>query len=123
MMAPSDHQHIAVILAVLNLFCSIGSAAGSTVSAAIWTATFRKNLVKHVGAYGVNVNDIYAALPKQLSYKWGSPERMGIAQAYSDSQRLMLITSICMLSLALICTIFIRDINVKHNKQVIGRVA
>lgn len=124
MMAPSDHQHIAVILAVLNLFCSIGSAAGSTVSAAIWTATFRKNLVKHVGTpFGVNVNDIYAALPKQLSYKWGSPERLGIALAYGDSQRLMLITSICMLSLALICTIFIRDINVKHNKQVIGRVA
>ena len=123
MMAPSDHQHIAVILAVLNLFCSIGSAVGSTVSAAIWTATFRKNLIKHVGPYGVNVNDIYAALPKQLSYKWGSPERMGIAQAYGDSQRLMLITSICMLSLALICAVFIRDINIKHNKQVMGRVA
>ena len=123
MMVPSDHQHIAVILAVLNLFCSIGSAVGSTVSAAIWTATFRKNLIKHVGPYGVNVNDIYAALPKQLSYKWGSPERMGIAQAYGDSQRLMLITSICMLSLALICAVFIRDINIKHNKQVMGRVA
>ncbi|KAF3052696.1 hypothetical protein E8E11_007085 [Didymella keratinophila] len=124
MMAPSDHQHIAVILAVLNLFCSIGSAAGSTVSAAIWTATFRNNLTRHVGIpFGVNVSDIYASLPKQLSYKWGSPERLGIAMAYGDSQRLMLITSICMLSLTLICTIFIRDINVKNNKQVIGRVA
>ncbi|KAJ4317970.1 hypothetical protein N0V94_004653 [Neodidymelliopsis sp. IMI 364377] len=121
MMAPSDHQHLAVIIAVLNLFCSVGSAVGSTVSAAIWTATFYENLVKHVPE-GVNVRDIYASLPKQLSYKWGSPERLGIARAYGDSQRLMLITSICMLSMGLICAVFWRDINIKNNKQVKGRV-
>jgi hypothetical protein len=121
MMAPSDHQHMAVIIAVLNLFCSIGSAVGSTVSAAIWTGTFYNNLVKHVPE-GTNVKRIYASLPTQLSYKWGSPERMGIAQAYADSQRLMLITSICMLSLALVAAAFWRDINVKNIKQVKGRV-
>jgi hypothetical protein len=121
MMAPSDHQHMAVIIAVLNLFCSIGSAVGSTVSAAIWTGTFYNNLVKHVPG-GVNVKSIYASLPTQLSYKLGSPERMGIAQAYADSQRLMLITSICMLSCALIAAAFWRDINVKNIKQVKGRV-
>ncbi|KAH7413691.1 major facilitator superfamily domain-containing protein [Phaeosphaeria sp. MPI-PUGE-AT-0046c] len=121
MMAPSDHQHMAVIIAVLNLFCSIGSAVGSTVSAAIWTGTFYNNLAKHVPA-GVDIKSIYASLPKQLSYKWGSAERLGIAQAYADSQRLMLITSICMLSCALIAAAFWRDINVKNIKQVKGRV-
>ncbi|KAI4694680.1 hypothetical protein J4E81_006279 [Alternaria sp. BMP 2799] len=121
MMAPSDHQHMAVIIAVLNLFCSIGSAVGSTVSAAIWTGTFYNNLVKNVPA-GVNVADIYASLPNQLSYEWGSPERTGIAQSYADSQRLMLITSICMLGCALIAAAGWRDINVKNIKQVKGRV-
>jgi len=121
MMAPSDHQHMAVIIAVLNLFCSIGSATGSTVSAAIWTGTFYNNLVQNVPA-GVNIRAIYASLPTQLSYKWGSPERAGIAQAYADSQRLMLITSICMLSCALVAACFWRDINVKNIKQVRGRV-
>ncbi|XPS72134.1 hypothetical protein M3J09_004304 [Ascochyta lentis] len=121
MMAPSDHQHLAVVIAVLNLFCSVGTAVGSTVSAAIWTGTFYENLVKHVPE-GVNARDIYASLPKQLSYKWGSPERLGIARAYGDSQRLMLITSICMLSMALICAVFWRDVNIKNNKQVKGRV-
>lgn len=121
MMAPSDHQHMAVIIAILNLFCSIGSAVGSTVASAIWTSTFYNNLSKHVPS-NVNVADIYASLPKQLSYKWGSPERLGIAQAYGDSQRLMLITSICMLSLALIASAFWRDMNIKNMKQVKGRV-
>jgi hypothetical protein len=75
MMAPSNHQHMAVIIAVLNLFCSISSAVESTVSAAIWTGTFYDNLVKHIPD-GVNVKPVYASLPTQLSYKWGSPERM-----------------------------------------------
>lgn len=35
MMAPSDHQHIAVIIAILDLFANIGSAIGSTISSAI----------------------------------------------------------------------------------------
>ena len=34
MMAPSGHQHIAIIIAILDLFCNIGGAIGSTVSAA-----------------------------------------------------------------------------------------
>lgn len=121
MMAPSDQQHLAVIIAVLNLFCSIGSAVGSTVSAAIWTATFYKNLDKHLPD-SANIKDIYASLPNQLSYKWGSPERLGIAQAYADSQRLMLITSICMLSLGFIFAQFWHDIKISNIKQVKGRV-
>lgn len=68
MMASSDHQHLAVVIAVLSLFCSIGSAVGSTVSAATWTANFYENLIKDVPG-GVNVRDIYASLPKQLSYR------------------------------------------------------
>lgn len=122
MMAPSDHQHMAVIIAVLNLFCSIGSAVGSTVSAAIWTGTFPEALAKHLPA-NVNVKEVYSSLPTQLSYPWGSPARIGIATAYAESQRLMLITSICMLSGALIAAAFWRDISVKNLKQVKGRVA
>jgi len=121
MMAPSDQEHMAVIIAVLNLFCAVGSAMGSTVSAAIWTGTFYKNLAKHVPA-DINIREIYQSLPKQLSHEWGSPARMGIAQAYGDSQRLMLITSICLLFFALVAASFWRDINVKNIKQSKGRV-
>ncbi|PVH69258.1 siderophore iron transporter [Cadophora sp. DSE1049] len=121
MMAPSSHQHMAVIIAVLNLFCSIGGAVGSTVASAIWTSTFRNNLVEHMPK-GSNIAEVYASLPSQLAHKIGSPERMGIQQAYADSQRLMLVTSISVLSLALIAAAFWRDINVKNIKQVKGRV-
>ncbi|OQE30908.1 hypothetical protein PENFLA_c002G06654 [Penicillium flavigenum] len=121
MMAPSDHQHIAVILAMLNLFGSIGSAIGSTVSAAIWTSEFPKALAKYVPAE-VNVAKVYSDITAQLSYEWGSPARNAIAHAYGDAQRYMLITSVCMLVVAWGCAGMWRDIKVKDVKQVKGRV-
>ncbi|KAJ5957420.1 hypothetical protein N7501_011699 [Penicillium viridicatum] len=121
MMAPSDHQHIAVILAMLNLFGSIGSAIGSTVSAAIWTSEFPKALAKYVPAE-VNVATVYSDITAQLSYEWGSPARNAIAHAYGDAQRYMLITSVCMLVVAWGCSAMWRDIKIKDIKQVKGRV-
>ncbi|CAP93061.1 hypothetical protein E8E15_002941 [Penicillium rubens] len=121
MMAPSNHQHIAVILAMLNLFGSIGSAIGSTVSAAIWTSEFPKALAKYVPAE-VNVAKVYSDITAQLSYEWGSPARNAIAHAYGDAQRYMLITSVCMLVVAWGCAGMWRDIKIKDVKQVKGRV-
>ncbi|KXG46759.1 Major facilitator superfamily domain, general substrate transporter [Penicillium griseofulvum] len=121
MMAPSDHQHIAVILAMLNLFGSIGSAIGSTVSAAIWTSEFPKALAKYVPAE-VNVAKVYSDITAQLSYEWGSPARNAIARAYGDAQQYMLITSVCMLVVAWGCSAMWRDIKIKDLKQVKGRV-
>ncbi|KAJ5827277.1 Major facilitator superfamily domain general substrate transporter [Penicillium robsamsonii] len=121
MMAPSDHQHIAVILAMLNLFSSIGSAIGSTVSAAIWTSEFPKALAKYVPAE-VDVAKVYSDITAQLSYEWGSPARNAIAHAYGDAQQYMLITSVCMLVVAWGCAAMWRDIKVKDLKQVKGRV-
>lgn len=121
MMAPSDHQHIAVILAILNLFCSIGSAIGSTVSAAIWTSEFPKALAKYVPA-DVSVAKVYSDINAQLSYPWGSTARNAIAHAYGDAQRYMLITSVCMLAVAWACAGMWRDIRIKDVKQVKGTV-
>jgi MFS family permease len=121
MMAPSDHQHIAVVLAMLNLFSSIGSAIGSTVSAAIWTSEFPRALAKYLPA-GVSVATVYSDINAQLSYAWGSTARNAIAHAYGDAQRYMLITSVCLLVVAWACASMWRDIRIKDVKQVKGTV-
>ncbi|KAK3303906.1 major facilitator superfamily domain-containing protein [Chaetomium strumarium] len=121
MMSTVDHQHIAAILAILDLFSSVGYAVGSTVSAAIWTGSFPAALRRHLPA-GAPVEAIYSSLYTQLGYVWGSPIRQGIALAYADAQRYMLITSVCLLAGALIATAFWRDVKLK-DKQVKGLVA
>lgn len=121
MLSPSDHQHVAVIFAVLDLFGSIGSTVGYTVASAIWTGTFKKNIAKYTPA-GTPVDQIYGDIYSQLGYPVGSPERIGIQRAYGDSQRIMLITSVCLLVGALGSVAMWRDINVKKVKQVRGNV-
>ncbi|OLN81917.1 Siderophore iron transporter mirB 7 [Colletotrichum chlorophyti] len=121
MLSPSDHQHVAVIMAVLDLFGSIGSTVGFTVATAIWTGTFKKNLIKYTPA-GTPIDWIYGDIISQLGYKVGTPERIGIQRAYGDSQRIMLIASLSLLVGALGSVAMWRDINVKKIKQVRGNV-
>lgn len=121
MMAPSDHQHVAVIIAILDLFSSIGSAIGSTVSAAIWTGTFHDALKKNLPA-DAPVASIYADINQQMTYSMGSDIRNGINEAYGQSQRYMLITSVCLIAGALACACMWRDIKLKTIKQVRGNV-
>ncbi|KAF6803863.1 siderophore iron transporter [Colletotrichum musicola] len=121
MLSPSDHAHVAVIMAILDLFGSIGSTIGYTVAAAIWTGTFKKNLIKYTPP-GTPVDAIYGDMYSQMGYPVGTPERIGIQRAYGDSQRIMLITSVCVLVGALGSIAMWRDLNVKKIKQVRGNV-
>ena len=121
MMAPLEHQQIAVILAILDLFGSIGTALGSTVAAAIWTGVFRNALRRHLPP-GSDMERIYGSIYSQLGYKVGTEIRTGIGYAYAEAQRYMLITSVCLLAAAIVCVALWRDIKVKDIKQVKGNV-
>jgi hypothetical protein len=121
MMSTVEHQQIAAILAILDLFGSVGSAVGSTVSAAIWTGTFKDALRKHLPE-SAPIETIYGSLYPQLGYVVGDPIRHGIAMAYGEAQRYMLITSVCILGVAWVFTAFWRDVKL-NDKQVKGLVA
>lgn len=121
MMAPSNQQHIAAIIAILNLFGSIGSAVGGTVATAIWTSVFPSALGKYLPP-DVDAKKVYGSIIAQMYYRPGTPARDAINRAYGDAQRYMLITSLALLGGAFICTALWRDIRLKDLKQVKGRV-
>ena len=122
-MAAASHQHVAVVLAFLALFSSIGGAIGQTVAAAIWTGLMPGALDRNLpAAHRAEAANIYASLETQLSYPWGSPARDAINQSYSECQRIMLIIATCALIPSWICVACWRDIKVKDFKQVKGRV-
>lgn len=120
MMAPSDHQHIAVIIAILNLFSSVGSAAGGTVATATWTSVFPAAFKKYLPAE-VDFTEVYGSILMQLFYKRGTFGD-AISRAYGDAQRYMLVTNLCLLAGAFISVALWRDIDLKKIKQVKGRV-
>lgn len=118
MMAPSDHQHIAAIIAILDLFSAIGSAIGQTVATVIWTGVFTDKKLRKYLPSDASIQAIYGSPPWP---RWpgpkGTPYLDDVNTAYSDTQRIMRIVSTAILALGPFSTVFWRDIKVKDFKQ------
>ncbi|KAF2867925.1 major facilitator superfamily domain-containing protein [Massariosphaeria phaeospora] len=122
-MAATDHQHVAVVLAIEGMFSAIGGGIGSSIAAAIWTGMFPKKLAEFLPAESQGeLMNIYASLPTQLSYAKGTPTRLAIEMAYGESQKWMAVGGTTVMVIGLVSVMFWRDINLKNFKQVKGRV-
>lgn len=122
-MAATDHQYMAVVLAIEGMFASVGGGIGSSIAVAIWTSVFPKKLAEYLPPEAKDsLWDIYASLNTQLSYPKGTPTRDAIELAYSDVQEYMNIAATAILVLAFPAVLMWRDIRVKGFKQTRGRV-
>merc|ERR1712000_575321 len=122
-LAAADHQHVAAVLALLYVVGNVGGAVGNTISGAIWTNTFEKALERYLPADAQSsIEDIYNSLDVQLSYPVGSPERLGIQEAYGYAQARMLAVGTGLMGLSLIWMFMIRNINLKKVDQVKGTI-
>ncbi|KAL7919997.1 major facilitator superfamily domain-containing protein [Trichoderma austrokoningii] len=83
----ASHQHIAVVLAIVSMFSSIGGAMGYTIAGIIWQSTFPSKLALYLPEEEMpNLMIIYGSLEIQLNYAIGTPARLAIQQAYADTQ-------------------------------------
>lgn len=122
-MAAVEHQQIASVLALLNLFGWLGGAIGNTISGAIWTKSFPQALAELLPPVAKpELEDIYGSLDVQLSYEAGSPSRDLIELAYGFAQKRMLIAGTAIMGLALVWIMLIKNYNVSKMHQVKGRV-
>jgi hypothetical protein len=122
-LAAADHQHVATVLALLNVVGTVGDAAGSTICAAIWTNTFYKALQTRLPPSSIgNIDTIYEDLATQIEYPIGSPTRLAIQEAYAYSQTRMLAVGVGFMGLCVFWTLMIRDIDLKKVAQVKGTV-
>ncbi|TPX23301.1 hypothetical protein DIZ76_012629 [Coccidioides immitis] len=122
-MAAVSHGEVAVALALLGLFSSVGSAIGQTIAGAIWTHTIPQYLKMYLPESAKwKAMEIYNSLEEQLSYPMDSPERQAIMSAYEVGQRRMLIVALCVLPLAMVWILMWRDIQLKNVKRAKGTV-
>jgi hypothetical protein len=122
-MAAAEHQHVASVLALLNIFGWLGGAVGNTISGAIWTNSFPQALARLLPEEElVNLDDIYGSLDVQLSYERGSVTRIAIEEAYGVAQKRMLIAGTCIMALTLVWIVLIKNYNVSKMHQTKGRV-
>ncbi|GAB1214974.1 hypothetical protein ATERTT37_004156 [Aspergillus terreus] len=122
-LAAVDHQHVAAVLALLNVVGTVGDAMGATISGAIWTNTFKKALARDLPASELsNLDTIYEDLDTQLSYPVGSAARLAIQKAYGYAQTRMLAAGTGIMALSFIWILLIRNINLAKVAQVKGMV-
>lgn len=122
-LAAVDHQHIAAALALLNVVGTVGNALGATISGAIWTNIFRDALARYLPESALpDLDAIYEDLDTQLSYDMGTPERLGIQEAYGYTQTRMLSAGLGVMGLAFFWVLLIKNINLAKIKQVKGTV-
>jgi len=122
-LAAVDHQHVAAALALLSVVGTVGGAMGATISGAIWTNTFRKALIKYLPESALpDLDTIYEDLDTQLSYAIGTPERLGIQEAYGYAQTRMLAAGVGIMALSFAWVLLIRNINISKIAQVKGMV-
>ncbi|RMD41086.1 hypothetical protein DV735_g4059, partial [Chaetothyriales sp. CBS 134920] len=122
-LAASDHQHVAAVLALLYVVGNVAASIGNTISATIWTNTFEKALERYLPEEALpDLETIYSDLETQLSYPWGSPTRIGIQKAYGYAQERMLATGTAFMIFAFLAIVLIKNYNVKTLRQTKGNV-
>ena len=90
------HENLAVMTGVYLAMYNIGSALGNTVSGAIWTQTLPSALASRISDSDLVTKAYGDPLTVAPQYAMGTPERIGIIEAYRATQRLLAITGICL---------------------------
>ncbi|KAF7556922.1 hypothetical protein G7Z17_g992 [Cylindrodendrum hubeiense] len=122
-MSASSHQHIAVVMAILSMFSSIGGAVGLTIAGAIWQSIFPVKLAEYLPTDDLpNLLNIYASLEVQLAYPVGTPTRIAIQHAYADAQSMMCTAGTAIWVVGFVAVAFWRNTDVRNVKQVKGQV-
>ncbi|KAJ4256072.1 hypothetical protein NW762_009147 [Fusarium torreyae] len=119
----ASHQHVAVCIAIVSVFGSVGSAIGMTIASAIWQDIIPKSLLAYLPADQLeNLPLIYADLNTQLSFPVGSETRLAIQQAYGDAQMRLLAAGTGVWVLGILGVLMWRNVNVIDIKQLKGHV-
>ncbi|KAI0106613.1 putative siderochrome-iron transporter [Hypoxylon sp. NC0597] len=121
-MAAAEHANVAMVLALLALFTAVGDTIGLGVSGGIWTNSMPGLLQKYLPPdLEDQANKIFDSLVVQLSYKWGTPGRLAIMDAYGEGMQRMCIAACAVLTLTIPCTLAWKNLNVR-DRQMKGRV-
>ncbi|KAI1081415.1 MFS general substrate transporter [Whalleya microplaca] len=120
-MAASDHNDVAAVLALLSLFGNVGGAVGNAISGAVWTNTLPATLQRLLPESAkADWESIYDSLDVQLSYPMGDEVRSAIIEAYAQTQTWMITAGTVIMALSLGWMMMIKNIRLDEIQQTKG---
>ncbi|KAK5654087.1 hypothetical protein OQA88_7518 [Cercophora sp. LCS_1] len=119
----SHHAHVGVATAAFLTVVEVGAAVGSALSGAVWSKLVPMKLVAYLPeAVKGEASKIYASVVVACSYKWGSPEREAIAQAYQETITVLLWVALGMCLPLVLVALAVKDERLDECGEVRGRV-
>lgn len=109
----TNHEYMAVVIAVTFALYNIGGAVGSSISGAIWTQQMYDKIYDNMAASGVNTTLASAAYNSPYTFikqnTWGSPARVAVVLAYAEVQKNLCLAGLIMCVPLMLLTLFLRD--------------
>lgn len=109
----TNHEHMAIVISLYLSFYNIGLSIGSCVSGAVWTNTAFKYLTDKFQEAGLDSSYATQAYEDPFTFvagfKWGSPERIAVALAYAQTQRLLCIVGLVLTFVLIAFSFLLRD--------------
>ncbi|KAK7728447.1 hypothetical protein SLS57_002335 [Botryosphaeria dothidea] len=112
------HSDLAIVLAVLMLFSSVGSSVGTAVAGAVWTSSMPKLLheflpdgQKHLA------EELYGSLKRQLERPRGDPVREAVVRAYCVTETRLCVIAAASLPFLVVCLMMWRDLPVRDEDE------
>ncbi|ORY92512.1 major facilitator superfamily domain-containing protein [Leucosporidium creatinivorum] len=106
----TKHEHLAAITAAYLTVYYLAGGIGSAIGGGVWTNTVPTKIRTYMG------NDTLAAAAYAnpigfiATYGVGTPERLAVARAQDEAQRIMTITGTCIAVIGLISVFFLQSV-------------
>lgn len=114
-------EDVAVVIAVLLLFSSIGSSVGTAVGGVVWSGSMPRLLREYLPPGKKHLAlAIYGSLERQLEFPEGSEERDAIVKAYCVTETRLCVYAAVSVPFVLGCVLMWRDVPVRDEMD--GRV-
>ncbi|ODQ82275.1 hypothetical protein BABINDRAFT_178632 [Babjeviella inositovora NRRL Y-12698] len=119
----TDHEHMAVVIALYLTSYNFGSAFGNSVSGAIWTQKLYPEMVKKLGDAKLATYAYSSPYDFIVDYAWDTTERMAVVAAYRYVQRLLITVGLCLCVPLLAAALLLRDYklesvqSLKHDEE------
>lgn len=109
----TNHEYMAIVLALFSSFYQVGVAMSNAVSGAIWTQTMYKANYNQMETLGVDTSLAKPAYESPYRfvqmYSWGTNPRRAVSMAYAEVQRNLAITGLCLCVPMLVWVLLLRD--------------
>ncbi|OJD40819.1 siderophore iron transporter mirb [Diplodia corticola] len=112
------HSDIAMVLAVLLLFSSVGGSVGTAVAGAVWTASM-PGLLRDFLPPGKKhlAEELYGSLKKQLEWEPGTDVRDAVVRAYCVTQARLCVVAAASLPFVVVFVMMWRELPVKDEEE------